>query len=67
MARYFDRQGFRVFAACLAAEGEGAKSLESSCSDRLKILQLDVTSDKEVEEAVKVVKEDLDGEGKSCI
>ena len=65
MAKYFDRQGFRVFAGCLTAEGEGAKSLESSCSDRLKILQLNVTSDEEVEEAVTVVKGDLDGEGKS--
>ena len=64
MAKYFDNQGFRVFAGCLTAKGEGAKSLESACSDRFKILQLDVTSDEEVEEAVKVVKEDLDGEGK---
>ncbi len=59
MAKYFDRQGFRVFAGCLVSEGDGAKELQSTCSERLKVLQLDITKDEEVESALATVKEDL--------
>ncbi len=62
MAKYFDRQGFRVFAGCLVSEGDGAKELQSTCSERLKILQLDITKDEEVDSALATVKEDL-GDG----
>ena len=62
MAQYFDRQGFRVFAACLVSEGEGAKTLQSTCSENVRVLQLDVTKDEEVEDAVMKVREEL-GEG----
>ena len=62
MAKYFDRQGFRVFAGCLVSEGDGAKELQSTCSERLKVLQLDITKDEEVESALATVKEDL-GDG----
>ena len=62
MVQYFDRMGFRVFAACLVSEGEGAKSLQAKCSENVKVLQLDVTKDEEVEDAVTKVKEEL-GDG----
>ena len=64
MAKYFDRQGFRVFAGCLVSEGEGAKQLQSTCSDNLKVVQVDVTKDDEVQGAMKTVKESLGDEGK---
>uniref|UniRef100_A0AAQ4NQJ2 3-hydroxybutyrate dehydrogenase, type 1 n=1 Tax=Gasterosteus aculeatus aculeatus TaxID=481459 RepID=A0AAQ4NQJ2_GASAC len=38
---------------------EGAKELEELCSDRLKVVQLDVCSDEQVDQAVKYVKENL--------
>ncbi len=63
MAKYFDGQGFRVFAGCLLSDGEGAKDLQATCSDRLKVVQLDVTKDEQVEEAYQNVKEELGGEG----
>ncbi len=62
MAKYFDRQGFRVFAGCLVSEGDGAKELQSICSERLKVVQLDVTKDEQIKRALKAVKEDL-GDG----
>lgn len=34
--------------------------------DRLKILQLDVTSDKDLEEAHSVIKTEIGEEGKTC-
>ena len=64
MARFFDRQGFRVFAACRVSEGEGAKSLQVKCSENVKVIQLDVTKDEEVENAVTKVKEELGDGGK---
>ena len=63
MAKFFDEQGFRVFAGCLISEGEGAKSLQSTCSERLEVLQLDVTKDEQVQEALNTVKKHLNGEG----
>ncbi len=64
MAKYFDRQGFRVFAGCLVSDGDGAKDLLSTCSERLKVVQLDVTEDEQVQSALTTVKEDLGGEGR---
>ena len=65
MVQYFDRMGFRVFAGCLVSEGEGAKSLQAKCSENVKVLQLDVTKDEEVEDAVTKVKEELGDGGMS--
>ncbi|MPD00608.1 D-beta-hydroxybutyrate dehydrogenase, mitochondrial [Portunus trituberculatus] len=52
-------QGFRVFAGCLQADGRGgagAASLRKLKSDRLHVVQLDVTSQTQVDKAVKEVK-----------
>ncbi|XP_069689225.1 retinol dehydrogenase 16-like [Periplaneta americana] len=51
-AKKLDSLGVLVFAGCLYSEGDGAKELKSSCSDKLKIIQLDVTQDEQVGNAV---------------
>ncbi|XP_038066041.1 D-beta-hydroxybutyrate dehydrogenase, mitochondrial-like [Patiria miniata] len=63
LARRLDDLGFRVFAGCLFAEGPGALGLTSECSGRLEVIQLDVTSDHEVSQAVKSVRESLSTTG----
>lgn len=60
-ARELDAKGVTVFAGCLHAEGPDAMNLKEKCSERLHILQLDVTKDDQVENAVKSVKKILAG------
>ncbi len=43
-----DKLGFHVFAGVLFPEGVGAKNLVSICSERLKVLKMDVTNYEEV-------------------
>ena len=52
LARHLDRLGFRVFAGCLFADRGEASRLAEESSDRLKVVQLDVTSDQQVSDAV---------------
>uniref|UniRef100_G3NHC5 3-hydroxybutyrate dehydrogenase, type 1 n=1 Tax=Gasterosteus aculeatus TaxID=69293 RepID=G3NHC5_GASAC len=61
LAKHLHKLGFTVFAGCLFKDkgAEGAKELEELCSDRLKVVQLDVCSDEQVDQAVKYVKENL--------
>uniref|UniRef100_A0A670YQM0 Hydroxysteroid 17-beta dehydrogenase 2 n=1 Tax=Pseudonaja textilis TaxID=8673 RepID=A0A670YQM0_PSETE len=49
LAKYLDSLGFTVFAGVLSATGPGAKSLKETCSERLSILQLDITISKREE------------------
>ncbi|XP_058011304.1 17-beta-hydroxysteroid dehydrogenase type 2 [Ahaetulla prasina] len=51
LAKYLDRLGFTVFAGVLNAAGPGAKKLKETCSERLSILQLDITSSAQIKEA----------------
>ncbi|KAK8400502.1 hypothetical protein O3P69_003280 [Scylla paramamosain] len=66
LALHLHKLGFRVFAGCLQADGRGragAESLQKLKSDRLHVVQLDVTSQAQVDKAVKEVKKILpDGE-----
>ncbi|KAH9406363.1 hypothetical protein TYRP_013975 [Tyrophagus putrescentiae] len=55
LARRLDQFGFTVFAAVLFPEGEGAKTLARNCSNRLKVVRMDVTKEAEVQEVVKQV------------
>ncbi|KAM3931552.1 retinol dehydrogenase 7-like [Leptodactylus fuscus] len=56
--------GFTVFAACLFPDGEGAQSLITHSSPgQLKVIRLDVTSDKELEQAKRYVQENLPDKG----
>ncbi|KAK7506628.1 hypothetical protein BaRGS_00002103 [Batillaria attramentaria] len=50
LAKHLDSLGYRVFAGCLDAEGEGARQLRKTSSD-IVVVQLDVTSDKQVAHA----------------
>lgn len=64
-------QGFRVFAGCLMADagGQGAKDLREKGSERLHVVQLDITSNDQIAKAVEYVrntlKEDGKGEGRA--
>ncbi|KAM9827596.1 D-beta-hydroxybutyrate dehydrogenase, mitochondrial [Neosynchiropus ocellatus] len=62
LAKHMHKVGFQVFAGCLlkAEKGEGAKKLEELCSDRMKVLQLDVCCQQQVERAVDYIQENLE-------
>ncbi len=59
LAKRLDSLGFTVFAACLHSKGSGADKLRSECSSRLVVVQMDVTKDDEVLEAVETVKKHI--------
>ncbi|GFT61038.1 estradiol 17-beta-dehydrogenase 2 [Nephila pilipes] len=63
LAKRLDSKGFHVFASCLNPNGPGAEDLRKSCSDRLKVLELDVTEDESVKQAVHFVKYNLESSG----
>lgn len=48
-----------MLACCLFENGLGAKELSEDCSSKLKIIKLDVTSDKDVESAYIEVEKEL--------
>ncbi|XP_037524324.1 retinol dehydrogenase 7 [Rhipicephalus sanguineus] len=57
LAKYLARDGFLVFAGCLDAKGEGALSLKKQSN--VKVLQMDVTKDVEIDGAHREIKEEL--------
>lgn len=57
LAKFLARDGFLVFAGCLDANGEGAMSLKKLSN--VKVLQMDATKDVEIDEAHRMVKEEL--------
>ncbi|XP_022091037.1 D-beta-hydroxybutyrate dehydrogenase, mitochondrial-like [Acanthaster planci] len=59
LARYLDRQGFRVFAGCLFETGAGAQKLKRECSRKLQVVQMDVTSDEQVAEVARFIQTDV--------
>ncbi|XP_068199696.1 D-beta-hydroxybutyrate dehydrogenase, mitochondrial isoform X2 [Antennarius striatus] len=61
LAKHLHKLEFQVFAGCLLKDkgGEGAKILEDFHSDRMKVVQLDVCSDEQVNQAVTVIKDNL--------
>ncbi|XP_045607761.1 D-beta-hydroxybutyrate dehydrogenase, mitochondrial isoform X3 [Procambarus clarkii] len=64
LALHLDNLGFRVFAGCLQADGEGAEHLRQEGSSRLHVLQMDVTSQDQLDKAAQEVKRLLPhGEG----
>ncbi|XP_019943001.2 D-beta-hydroxybutyrate dehydrogenase, mitochondrial [Paralichthys olivaceus] len=62
LAKHLHRLGFTVFAGCFLKDedGEGAKELEEFHSDRMKVVQLDVCSEEQVNQAVEFIKENLE-------
>ncbi|XP_069559663.1 D-beta-hydroxybutyrate dehydrogenase, mitochondrial isoform X2 [Brachyistius frenatus] len=61
LAKHLHKLGFTVFAGCLLKDknGEGAKELEEFHSDRMKVVQLDVCSEEQVNTAVEYIKGNL--------
>jgi len=64
LALHLDRLGATVFAGCLYAKGSGASKLKEAGSDRMHVIQLDVTSDEQVAECVRYVVDVTNGSGK---
>ena len=65
LAQRLDKKGMTVYAGCLFPSGDGAAQLKKSCSNRLKILQLNVTKEHHVQDAVKTVTSTL-GDKSKC-
>uniref|UniRef100_A0A8C1R6P6 Zgc:113142 n=1 Tax=Cyprinus carpio TaxID=7962 RepID=A0A8C1R6P6_CYPCA len=63
LAKKLDGMGFTVFAGCLCPEDPGAQSLVEEGSDRMKVLQLDVTKDEDVSLAKDFVQANLPEKG----
>ncbi|XP_053315568.1 D-beta-hydroxybutyrate dehydrogenase, mitochondrial-like [Spea bombifrons] len=61
LAKHLHKLGFTVFAGCLLKDknGDGARELESVQSERLRVVQMDVCSEKEVARALEFVRKHL--------
>ncbi|XP_069474688.1 D-beta-hydroxybutyrate dehydrogenase, mitochondrial-like [Ambystoma mexicanum] len=61
LAKHLHAIGFTVFAGCLLKDkkGDGAVELESMKSDRMKVLQLNVCSEEEINQALEFVTKNL--------
>ncbi|KAF8766528.1 17-beta-hydroxysteroid dehydrogenase type 6 like protein [Argiope bruennichi] len=59
LAKHLDSKGFKVIACCLFPNNNGAKELEKSCSERLKVVGLDVTKDESVAQVKEFVLKNL--------
>uniref|UniRef100_A0A8C6YJF3 Hydroxysteroid 17-beta dehydrogenase 2 n=1 Tax=Nothoprocta perdicaria TaxID=30464 RepID=A0A8C6YJF3_NOTPE len=63
LAKYLDNMGFIVFAGVLNKDGPGAEELRRTCSQRLSLLQLDITNPTQVKEAYLKVSEKVQNTG----
>ncbi|NXJ08780.1 DHB2 dehydrogenase, partial [Odontophorus gujanensis] len=63
LAKYLDNLGFIVFAGVLNKDGPGAEELRRTCSQRLSLLQLDITNPTQVKEAYLQVSEKVQNAG----
>ncbi|XP_069951308.1 D-beta-hydroxybutyrate dehydrogenase, mitochondrial isoform X2 [Cherax quadricarinatus] len=64
LALHLDKLGFRVFAGCLKTGGTGADYLRRKGSSKLHVIQMDITSQKQLEKAAQEIKVLLpEGEG----
>ncbi|XP_064243115.1 17-beta-hydroxysteroid dehydrogenase type 2 isoform X1 [Passer domesticus] len=63
LAKHLDSLGFVVFAGVLNKDGPGAEELRRSCSQRLSVLQLDITNTMQVKEAYLTVSEKVQNAG----
>lgn len=58
LAKRLSRKGFLVFAGCLSSKSDGAEELK--LIPNIKVMQLDVTDQKQIDDALDAVKEQLD-------
>ncbi|XP_040427334.1 17-beta-hydroxysteroid dehydrogenase type 2 isoform X1 [Cygnus olor] len=63
LAKYLDNLGFVVFAGVLNKDGPGAEDLRRTCSQRLSLLQLDITNPTQVKQAYLQVLEKVQNTG----
>ncbi|XP_010119163.1 PREDICTED: estradiol 17-beta-dehydrogenase 2-like, partial [Chlamydotis macqueenii] len=63
LAKYLDNIGFVVFAGVLNKDGPGAEELRRTCSQRLSVLQLDITNATQIKEAYLKVSEKVQNTG----
>ncbi|GAB1598600.1 D-beta-hydroxybutyrate dehydrogenase, mitochondrial-like [Argonauta hians] len=59
LAKRLYNQGYTVYAGCLFSDQSGAKELRNLNSDRMHVVQIDVTCDEQVDKAVEYVKSTL--------
>ncbi|XP_077528691.1 retinol dehydrogenase 7-like isoform X2 [Haemaphysalis longicornis] len=57
LAQFLARDGFLVFAGCLDANGQGATALKKL--SRIKVIQMDVTKEYEIEDAYRIITEEM--------
>ena len=65
LAKRLDAKGFVVFAGCLLPDREGARGLREECSEKLHIVQVDVTDEWLVRGALKYIKENIGDNSKT--
>ena len=65
LAQHLDSLGAVVFAGCLHADGPTATKLKNEGSQRLHIMQMDVTDEVQVTKCAEFVNKTLKGSGKS--
>ncbi|KAG8563396.1 hypothetical protein GDO81_016048 [Engystomops pustulosus] len=58
-----DKMGFRVIASVLDLQSPGAKDLRKRCSDRLTIIQMDLTKPEDITRAHQIISENTDENG----
>ncbi|XP_051057447.1 17-beta-hydroxysteroid dehydrogenase type 2 [Phodopus roborovskii] len=63
LAKHLDKLGFTVFAGVLDAKGSGAEELRKTCSERLSVLQMDVTKLEQIKDAHSKVMEKTQDKG----
>ncbi|CAL1274989.1 unnamed protein product [Larinioides sclopetarius] len=63
LAKRLDSKGFQVLAGCLQPDSKGVEDLRRWCSQRLRVIPLDVTQDECVKKAVELVKDYLRRDG----
>ncbi|KFM81941.1 17-beta-hydroxysteroid dehydrogenase type 6, partial [Stegodyphus mimosarum] len=59
LARRLDSLGYKVFAGCLNTSGKEIDELKYTCSSNLHIISLDVTQTSSVQQALKIVQNNL--------
>ncbi|XP_055477289.1 17-beta-hydroxysteroid dehydrogenase type 2 isoform X2 [Psammomys obesus] len=64
LAKYLDKLGFTVFAGVLDEAGPGAEELRKTCSERLSVLQMDVTKPEQIKDTLSKVTEKIKDKGK---
>ena len=67
LARRLDSMGYKVFAGCLYSNSEHTKKLIDTTSNNLQVVQIDVTQDDSVKNALKVVEKNLGENGKKSL